>query len=108
MAGATLNKLAEQDPDGVARVRADAADWKHLVQETFMASYSQAIAGCPSWPEDPAEADRLLKLFLLDKVLYEIRYEAANRPAWLRIPLAGLAELLDSPAAPKEKALVPA
>ena len=107
-AGATLNKLAEQDPDGVARVRADAADWKHLVQETFMASYSQAIAGCPSWPADPAEADRLLKLFLLDKVLYEIRYEAANRPAWLRIPLAGLAEILDSPAAPKEKALVPA
>ena len=107
-AGATLNKLAEQDPDGVARVRADAADWKRLVQETFMASYSQAIAGCPSWPADPAEAERLLKLFLLDKVLYEIRYEAANRPAWLRIPLAGLAEILDSPAAPKEKALVPA
>ena len=107
-AGVTLNKLAEQDPDGVARVRADAAEWKRLVQETFMASYSDAIAGCPSWPADPAEAERLLKLFLLDKVLYEIRYEAANRPAWLRIPLAGLAEILDSPAAPKEKALVPA
>ena len=89
-AGATLNKLAEQDPDGVARVRADAADWKRLVQELSWRAIARPSPAAPSWPADPAEADRLLKLFLLDKVLYEIRYEAANRPAWLRIPLAGL------------------
>jgi maltose alpha-D-glucosyltransferase/alpha-amylase len=29
-------------------------------------------------------------LFLLEKAAYEIRYEAANRPAWLAIPLEGL------------------
>jgi maltose alpha-D-glucosyltransferase/alpha-amylase len=106
-AGATLNKLAEQDPEGVGRVRADAEAWNKLIQETFMTSYTQAIAGCPSWPADPAEVDRLLKLFLLEKVLYEIRYEAANRPAWLRIPLAGLSAILGGAPA-KEKELVPA
>src|SRR5215472_16614710 len=72
-----LNKLAEQDPEGVGRVRADAEAWNKLIQETFMTSYTQAIAGCPSWPAEPAEVDRLLKLFLLEKVLYEIRYEVA-------------------------------
>jgi len=88
-------------------VRADAEAWNKLIRETFMTSYAQAIAGCSSWPADPAEVDRLLKLFLLEKVLYEIRYEVANRPAWLRIPLAGLSAILGG-APVKEKELVPA
>ncbi len=32
----------------------------------------------------------LLDLFLLEKAAYEIRYEAANRPGWIGIPLAGI------------------
>ena len=35
----------------------------------------------------------LLDLFLLEKSAYEICYEAANRPAWLAIPLRGFAEI---------------
>ncbi len=31
----------------------------------------------------------LLDLFLLEKAAYEIRYEVANRPTWLGIPLGG-------------------
>jgi maltose alpha-D-glucosyltransferase / alpha-amylase len=38
---------------------------------------------------------RLLNFFLIEKAAYEIGYEAANRPAWLPIPLAGLAALVD-------------
>jgi len=42
-------------------------------------------------PWVPIEAeDPLLDLFLMEKAAYEIRYEAANRPNWLRIPLRGL------------------
>jgi maltose alpha-D-glucosyltransferase/alpha-amylase len=32
----------------------------------------------------------MLDLFLLEKAAYEIRYEAANRPTWIGIPLKGL------------------
>jgi maltose alpha-D-glucosyltransferase/alpha-amylase len=32
----------------------------------------------------------MLDLFLLEKAAYEIRYEAANRPTWIGIPLQGL------------------
>ena len=32
----------------------------------------------------------LLDLFLIEKAAYEIAYEAANRPNWLAVPLAGL------------------
>jgi maltose alpha-D-glucosyltransferase/alpha-amylase len=35
----------------------------------------------------------LLDLFLIEKCAYELCYEAANRPAWLGIPLHGLAHI---------------
>ncbi len=37
----------------------------------------------------------LLDLFLLEKSAYEICYEAANRPAWLAIPLRGFVEIAE-------------
>jgi maltose alpha-D-glucosyltransferase/alpha-amylase len=36
----------------------------------------------------------LLELFLLQKTLYEISYEAANRPSWITVPVRGLLDLL--------------
>jgi predicted trehalose synthase len=35
-----------------------------------------------------------LDLFLMEKVLYEISYEAGNRPAWVGIPINGAIRLL--------------
>ena len=35
----------------------------------------------------------LLELFLVEKAAYEIAYEAANRPTWIGVPLAGLMRL---------------
>ncbi|MBB6226137.1 maltose alpha-D-glucosyltransferase/alpha-amylase [Polymorphobacter multimanifer] len=35
--------------------------------------------------------DRLLDLMVLEKAAYEVVYEAANRPAWMGVPAAGLA-----------------
>jgi maltose alpha-D-glucosyltransferase/alpha-amylase len=32
-------------------------------------------------------------LYTLEKVAYEIAYEAANRPAWLEVPVRGLGEI---------------
>jgi maltose alpha-D-glucosyltransferase/alpha-amylase len=36
----------------------------------------------------------LLQLAEMEKVLYELRYEAANRPDWIHIPVQGLTALL--------------
>ncbi len=57
----------------------------------FLAAYREAA---PKLSPD-ATRDALLDLFLLEKAAYEVRYEAANRPAWLPIPLRGLAALAD-------------
>jgi maltose alpha-D-glucosyltransferase/alpha-amylase len=61
----------------------------------FSEAYREVEAAAPV-PWAPAETrDALLDLFLLEKAAYELRYEAANRPAWLSIPLRGLAALAD-------------
>jgi maltose alpha-D-glucosyltransferase/alpha-amylase len=36
----------------------------------------------------------MLNFFLLEKVLYEIEYELAHRPEWLRVPLGGMLRIL--------------
>jgi maltose alpha-D-glucosyltransferase/alpha-amylase len=59
----------------------------------FLAAYRRVHAAAPvPWVPPEAEA-RLLDLFLLQKAAYELCYEAANRPDWIPIPLAGLAAM---------------
>jgi maltose alpha-D-glucosyltransferase / alpha-amylase len=48
--------------------------------------------------------ERLLDFFMIEKSAYEIRYEAANRPSWLPIPLEGLAMLATRILSPMEDA----
>ncbi len=64
------------------------------MSQHFLAAYRAVeTAAEPRWVEDEAAETALLDLFLLEKSAYEICYEAANRPAWLRIPLRGFAEI---------------
>ena len=35
-----------------------------------------------------------MDFFLLEKVIYEVGYELANRPAWLHVPLIGIWNLI--------------
>jgi maltose alpha-D-glucosyltransferase/alpha-amylase len=37
----------------------------------------------------------LLDLYLAQKAVYEIGYEAAHRPAWIGIPIGGLLAILN-------------
>jgi maltose alpha-D-glucosyltransferase / alpha-amylase len=46
------------------------------------------------WPTDPQAAARMLDFFLLEKAFYEIEYELAHRPEWLRVPLSGILQIL--------------
>jgi maltose alpha-D-glucosyltransferase / alpha-amylase len=57
--------------------------------KALLESYRQ-VAG----KQDAAQT-AALDLFLLEKAGYEIAYEAANRPSWLRVPMAGLGAIAD-------------
>ena len=74
-----------------------AALWRNLVSEEFLRSYRATVeAADPRLLAQPAEAQTLLDAYLLEKALYELLYELNNRPAWVRIPLAGILALLES------------
>ena len=52
--------------------------------------HSSAPTGKRRGSRHGADARALLDLFLIEKAAYEITYEAANRPTWIGVPLAGL------------------
>jgi len=37
----------------------------------------------------------ILKIFFLEKAIYEVGYELNNRPDWVIIPLKGIKDLLE-------------
>jgi maltose alpha-D-glucosyltransferase/alpha-amylase len=75
------------------RRRALLERWQAEATDAFLRAYRAAEAGAPDrWvPSEGEEA--LLDLFLIEKAAYEVRYEAANRPTWIGLPLRGLAAL---------------
>jgi maltose alpha-D-glucosyltransferase/alpha-amylase len=89
-------RLTAERPKDFAVLEPFARQWERMTSLSFLAGYQEAIAGCPVFPEDFDHARRLIKLFLLEKVLYEVRYELDNRPDWVGIPLHGILELLES------------
>ncbi|MEJ1976220.1 MAG: maltose alpha-D-glucosyltransferase [Acetobacteraceae bacterium] len=59
-------------------------------EAAFLAAYRAVLADAPYKWVQPKSEQALLDLFLLEKAAYEIRYEAANRPTWIGIPVQGL------------------
>jgi maltose alpha-D-glucosyltransferase / alpha-amylase len=71
------------------------ARWQQETERAFLEAYRAVeTAAANPWVPPGAEA-ALIDLFLIEKAAYEIRYEAANRPAWIGVPLRGLATLAE-------------
>jgi maltose alpha-D-glucosyltransferase/alpha-amylase len=92
---AIVDRLEHRDPTKLDAIRPLALDWRVAAMRRFIESYRAHIEGCPVVPESAAEFDRLLELFLIEKALYEIAYEAANRPSWVAIPIQGVLGIMD-------------
>jgi maltose alpha-D-glucosyltransferase/alpha-amylase len=68
-------------------------EWERGAARHFREGYVRAAAGVASVPADADAFQSLLDLFVVEKALYELRYEIAHRPDWIAIPLRGLLEL---------------
>ena len=64
-----------------------AAEWADRARTAFLEGYAQEAG------RDPREDAELLNALELDKALYEVVYEARNRPTWLTIPTTAIARL---------------
>ena len=84
-------RIAERLPEISSRLN------KQLMQfsEIFIEAYMESTRGSAVWIEDEQTQRRLLILHTLTKALYEIDYEAGNRPDWIDIPVEGVLTLLD-------------
>jgi len=71
-------------------LQTNALQWAEATSSAFLASYQQSAAGAGFASPDPEEARLLLETMLIEKALYELRYELNNRPGWVGIPLRGL------------------
>jgi maltose alpha-D-glucosyltransferase/alpha-amylase len=93
-AAATLPRESTMlDMPSVERRLAALEFWRRAAATAFLDAYhTVAEAGPRPWVRAAGEQD-VMDIFLIEKVAYEIRYELANRPAWLRVPLRGLERL---------------
>ena len=70
--------------------------WSGWVSVVFLKAYL-AIAGRASfWPGSQEEFQVLFDAHLLEKAVYEIRYELNNRPGWVKIPIRAVLEILET------------
>jgi maltose alpha-D-glucosyltransferase/alpha-amylase len=76
-----------------SEIAARRASWERQVRDAFLHGYF-ADARSAYLPRDRADSDRLVTLFEIEKVFYELVYELNNRPSWVGVPLAGAARCL--------------
>ncbi len=95
-----LDHFTQRHPNTAKTLEPWAQLWQNAVSTEFLAAWRTTIAAAT--PPDgatshltpqPPQAQRLLNAYLLEKALYELLYELNNRPAWVRIPLAGILAL---------------
>ncbi|HET7270209.1 MAG TPA: hypothetical protein VFI90_03900, partial [Rubrobacter sp.] len=71
--------------------------WEERTRQVFIEGYTEGARGAASYPENEEHARTLIELFIIEKALYEIRYELDNRPDWVGIPIGGILDLLGEP-----------
>ncbi|HSY07106.1 MAG TPA: maltose alpha-D-glucosyltransferase [Steroidobacteraceae bacterium] len=86
---AALRKTTPQSAEDAAKWETLLEAWENSARATFVTVYDE-VARAARLYESLAEMRPLLKLFEIEKALYELRYELGNRPDWAVIPLRAL------------------
>jgi maltose alpha-D-glucosyltransferase/alpha-amylase len=71
--------------------------WVHWVSVVFLRSYLERAGAAAFLPKGKEELQVMLQAYLLEKAMGELAYELTHRPDWVRLPLHGILQLLESP-----------
>jgi maltose alpha-D-glucosyltransferase/alpha-amylase len=83
-------------PESLATLEPWARVWYLWVSAVFLKTYLEVARKASFLPRTREELRVMMDAYLLEKAMYELGYELNNRPDWLRIPLQGIAQLLDA------------
>jgi len=89
-----LDRALKISPDDNSKLALALTTWRDSATTAFLSAYRETMGINSLWPSDPAAAGKVLDFFLLEKAFYEIEYEMAHRPDWVRVPLAGVLQIL--------------
>jgi maltose alpha-D-glucosyltransferase/alpha-amylase len=81
-------------PEDLPNLERWANFWGACAGFNFRKEYLAVAAQGYFMPRIRSELHALLRVCLLEKAMYELGYEFNIRPAWLRISLSGIAQLL--------------
>jgi maltose alpha-D-glucosyltransferase/alpha-amylase len=73
-----------------------ARGWHRWASARFLREYLRVAGKARFLPQSPGELFTLLNAYLLEKAAYELGYELNNRPDWVRLPLRGILQVLES------------
>jgi maltose alpha-D-glucosyltransferase/alpha-amylase len=101
-----VRQLAEARPTAAPRMTQLAEAWKHRAVEGFRDAYRRAMRGCVAYPASKTQARNMLAFFTLEKAIYEVSYELANRPGWIDVPVRGILNILTKMAEREDPAVL--
>jgi maltose alpha-D-glucosyltransferase / alpha-amylase len=83
-------------PEELAAAETWAQFWQRWVAGAFLGAYLETAGNARFLPKAREELELLLNVFLLEKAIYELGYELNNRPDWVRVPVRGIAQLVQA------------
>ncbi len=70
--------------------------WQLWVSAGFLQSYLEVAGQGGFLPQKEEDLQVLLDAFCLEKAVYELGYELNNRPEWVKLPIQGIMQLLQT------------
>jgi maltose alpha-D-glucosyltransferase / alpha-amylase len=64
--------------------------WESSTTAEYLRAYRETMGSSPIVPQTIEGFEVMLRIFTLDKALYELNYELNHRPDWVRVPLNGI------------------
>jgi maltose alpha-D-glucosyltransferase/alpha-amylase len=69
--------------------------WYQWVAATYVQAYLEAFPSNGILPPEGPQMRVLLDVFMLEKALYELRYELDHRPGWVKVPIQGILQQVE-------------
>lgn len=89
-----FDKFADQDIENKQLMETWGLYWYRCVCNFFLKAYFAKTQKSSLLPQDEKGLLLLLKLYMLEKAVYEIEYEINNRPDRLKIPCRGVMDII--------------